>query len=97
MTHVKVDGGSPAAVPCALVVALAALVAFACAGCGHSEEEWQAMLDKQKMLQERCQPGAGQEPAAVAPSLNPTAPGCGKDVDCKGDRVCNLGRCVSPR
>ncbi len=24
------------------------------------------------------------------------AAGCGKDTDCKGDRVCETGRCVSP-
>ncbi len=28
---------------------------------------------------------------------NPTAAGCTKDTDCKGERVCEQGRCVSPR
>lgn len=26
----------------------------------------------------------------------PVAPGCSKDTDCKGERVCNDGRCVEP-
>ena len=29
-------------------------------------------------------------------SYIPAALGCGKDIDCKGDRVCDKGRCVSP-
>lgn len=32
----------------------------------------------------------------AAPSL-PVVEGCTKDTDCKGDRVCESGRCVSPK
>jgi hypothetical protein len=40
-------------------------------------------------------------PAAVAPGavVTPAAPcltGCGKDTDCKGDRICVKGECVDP-
>jgi PEGA domain len=31
-----------------------------------------------------------------APAPSPTA-GCGSDSDCKGDRICQAGQCVSPR
>lgn len=27
---------------------------------------------------------------------SPTAAGCTKDTECKGNRVCDAGRCVSP-
>ncbi|MGE0320737.1 MAG: hypothetical protein AB7S68_00450 [Polyangiaceae bacterium] len=30
------------------------------------------------------------------PDAPPTAPGCGKDTDCKGDRICKEGQCVDP-
>jgi len=32
-----------------------------------------------------------------SPSGPAAAPGCTKDLDCKGDRVCNDGVCVEPR
>ena len=38
--------------------------------------------------------------ACIAPVRPPTeaaAPGCGKDVDCKGARICVQGRCVEPQ
>jgi len=39
-------------------------------------------------------------PPAVAPTpawqAAPALPGCGKDTDCKGDRICDGGRCVTP-
>jgi hypothetical protein len=35
--------------------------------------------------------------AAAAPAAAPAAGGCLKDTDCKGDRVCERGSCVSPR
>jgi len=37
-------------------------------------------------------------PAATpAPAPVPAQAGCAKDVDCKGDRVCEQGACVPPR
>lgn len=50
-------------------------------------------------------PGAPAAPPAAPapyPALAPAAPpatpgGCAKDVDCKGDRVCEQGVCVAPR
>lgn len=39
-------------------------------------------------------PGAGQIPVTVVPSG--VQSGCVKDTDCKGDRVCESGRCVKP-
>jgi hypothetical protein len=59
------------------------------AACGHSEEEWQAMLHRQRELQERCQVWAVPAPPAATV-------GCARDVDCKGDRICTLGTCTSP-
>ncbi len=35
---------------------------------------------------------APSSPAAAAPA----AIGCAKDTDCKGDRICESGRCVEP-
>jgi hypothetical protein len=41
--------------------------------------------------------GANGQPGAVAPApANPTTMGCAKDTDCKGDRVCEEGRCAEP-
>jgi hypothetical protein len=60
--------------------------------CGYSEEQWQAMLKKQEELERRCPRGEDPIPFPSAPTVQ----GCGKDVDCKGERVCELGRCVSP-
>jgi hypothetical protein len=40
-----------------------------------------------------CTPVIRQK-ARAAGAKNP--PGCGRDVDCKGDRVCESGQCVSP-
>ena len=37
---------------------------------------------------------ASQAPPPARPS--PSPPGCTKDTDCKGDRVCNAGACVEP-
>jgi hypothetical protein len=35
--------------------------------------------------------------ATSAPATSaPASGGCGKDTDCKGDRICDDGRCVSP-
>jgi hypothetical protein len=70
-------------------VALLSVLVLSGAGCGHSEEEWQALLHRQREIEERCQPGS-------APPA-PGAQGCTKDLECKGDRVCDLGRCVPPR
>lgn len=36
--------------------------------------------------------GSDQKKDAAAPA----GPQCGKDTDCKGDRVCDAGKCVSP-
>ena len=35
-------------------------------------------------------------PAAMPPPQAPGVGGCGKDTDCKGDRICSSGVCVSP-
>jgi outer membrane biosynthesis protein TonB len=35
-------------------------------------------------------------PAAPAVSATPCLTGCGKDTDCKGDRICVKGECVDP-
>jgi len=35
-------------------------------------------------------------PAAPAVSASPCLTGCGKDTDCKGDRICVKGECVDP-
>jgi ankyrin repeat protein len=45
-------------------------------------------------------PGAPppEPPAAEPPPPPPpAAPGCGKDNDCKGDRICVKGECVAPK
>ncbi len=34
--------------------------------------------------------------ASAAPLPNVAAPGCTKDLECKGDRICESGRCVDP-
>jgi hypothetical protein len=90
-THPKTPGSLA---PVASAVLLGALL-LAGAACGHSEEEWQAMLRSQHELQERCQSRAVPVLPAEAPP-GAITPACGRDVDCKGDRICNLGRCVSP-
>ncbi len=46
-------------------------------------------------------PGTGQAPPPGLPASPPRLPasgpgGCEKDTDCKGDRVCEYGRCVNP-
>ncbi len=40
-------------------------------------------------------PGA-PTPAPLTPPSTPPAGGCSKDTECKGDRVCQDGRCVNP-
>ncbi|MBK9000363.1 MAG: hypothetical protein IPM35_31980 [Myxococcales bacterium] len=40
-------------------------------------------------------PGTDADGGAAPPA--PAADGCSKDTDCKGDRVCESGRCVSPK
>ena len=53
----------------------------------------------------RCEALASPPPAALqAPATPPAepgieppaAPGCSKDADCKGDRICEAGACVDP-
>jgi hypothetical protein len=46
-----------------------------------------------------CRPGAPEAGTGKTPSKETPASeqgGCGKDTDCKGDRVCESGRCVNP-
>jgi ankyrin repeat protein len=51
----------------------------------------------------REEPGNQEPPpepppaAEPPPPPSPTAPGCGKDTDCKGDRICVKGECVAPK
>ncbi len=80
--------------PGALGSVLLSLVLLGAAGCGHSEEEWQAMLREQEALRRGC--ASGQGPAPETGPAGGSAPGCGRDLDCKGDRVCSAGRCVPP-
>ena len=45
-------------------------------------------------------PDAGAPPSDADGGAAPPAPsgdGCVKDTDCKGDRICEAGRCVSPK
>ena len=42
---------------------------------------------------EAAPPPPAPEPSPAAP---PPAAGCGKDTDCKGDRICVKGECVEP-
>ena len=41
----------------------------------------------------------GGSDKAAAPAANTPEPAaqCGRDSDCKGDRICDRGQCVSPR
>lgn len=39
-------------------------------------------------------PGAPAQPSAASPPA--PAPGCRNDTECKGDRICENGQCVSP-
>jgi hypothetical protein len=57
--------------------------------------------DKSDMvLVSRFPSGAGGQsatsPAASPPPPFTTGPGCSKDTDCKGDRVCVQGQCADP-
>ncbi len=77
---------------------LLAVVLLGAAGCGHSEEEWEAMLQRQQTLQQHCASGPPDVhfEGDMEPSV-PSSPGCRADIDCKGDRICNSAmRCVSP-
>ena len=44
---------------------------------------------------ETARPPAAPSPAAAAPAT-PRLTGCGKDTDCKGDRICVNGACQDP-
>ena len=46
----------------------------------------------------RCGPGAASAPEDEARlrAAPPAAAGCGKDTDCKGDRICVSGACTDP-
>ncbi len=70
-----------------LLFALASLTGAT--GCGHSEEEMQAV---QKEL-DQCR--AQQSSSGTAGST--AGASCSKDTDCKGDRVCNAGVCSPAR
>jgi hypothetical protein len=50
---------------------------------------------------ETARPPAAPSPASAAPGASATTPapcltGCGKDTDCKGDRICVKGACQDP-
>jgi hypothetical protein len=50
---------------------------------------------------ETARPPAAPSPADAAPEASPTPAtpcltGCGKDTDCKGDRICVKGACQDP-
>jgi len=51
-------------------------------------------VDVRGAIRLRIKRGKPEIPATVAPV--PSA-GCSKDTDCKGDRICSNGMCVSPR
>lgn len=46
--------------------------------------------------QKKAATPASEEAAAPATDGPAAATKCGKDTDCKGDRVCEKGECVSP-
>lgn len=43
-----------------------------------------------------CKSPVADEAADTAAGLPATALHCGKDTDCKGDRICESGQCVAP-
>jgi hypothetical protein len=51
-----------------------------------------------EIVREAAEPPAAEPPASAPspPEPAPSAAGCGKDTDCKGDRICVQGQCVSP-
>jgi hypothetical protein len=79
------------------IVSLAAVLCAATA-CGYSEDALQAKVLENEMLQKdlrACAQARDGANGSTAPS-DQTLPGCGKDTDCKGDRICKDGRCTSP-
>ena len=75
--------------------ALLVLVTFVgSVGCGHSEDEWQAMLARERSLRQSCQQATGSAASIDWTHIKPES--CARDTDCKGDRICDLGRCTSP-
>jgi hypothetical protein len=63
---------------------------FVAAGCG-----WQVTYQVQPA------PGANQyrvvKVLAIPPATAPAGVACAKDTDCKGDRVCDRGKCSAPQ
>jgi hypothetical protein len=76
------------------VVIVAALLGSALVGCGHSEDEWQAKLRENEELVRQVRSCGGDPSGTAAPA---GGNGCRVDTECKGDRVCEDGHCVSPR
>jgi hypothetical protein len=70
-------------------IVLCAACATLAAACGHSEDEFRAAIESAR--RECATNATSASTTAVA-----TSAGCGKDSDCKGDRVCELGRCTEP-
>jgi hypothetical protein len=50
--------------------------------------------DAYRCLGRAAEAGAAEAPPEEAPA--PVQGGCVKDTDCKGDRVCESGKCVNP-
>ncbi len=70
--------------------------------CGYSDEE---MAAKQREIDKLTQAlhastaacaGGGVEIGPSAPPVQQQVVACGRDVDCKGDRICRDGACHSP-
>lgn len=79
------------------LAALALAMGLASSGCGHSEDEMQALMLENAKLRASCatQPSATTAPASAAPRATPG--GCAQDSDCKGNSVCEHGMCVLSR
>jgi Tol biopolymer transport system component len=60
-------------------------------------EDWSPPPDAEPA--EPTEPTGGEPATAGEPAPESPAPegGCTKDMDCKGDRICEKGKCVSPK
>lgn len=41
--------------------------------------------------------GGGQQAPELPEGQAPSSSGCSKDTDCKGERICQEGKCITPR
>ncbi len=66
------------------------------AACLRLNPAWSPPLKFPGNRQERAAPMEPPATPATAPAMAPAWVGCSKDVDCKGDRVCDGGLCKDP-